>query len=332
MEALVEQQPKSELKVINRKISKFSISNYSNKLNNLVLDSGLAFDLLFTVASKVQKKDKAYEEFATGLVRYTVDINELKELKKIKSKSLSGKKGTLMNAVKKLQGTVIELDYGDGNIYSGSIFGECLYVSNENKIIISIYQNLIPFISAIGFDQYTQLQLQYFVPLKSIYSKRLYMLLSQYRSTGIINMSIEKLRVLMGCEDKYKEYKYLKKKVIKPAIDEIIKKTNIESIHLSEKKTGKSVTSIAFSFNRNFGRMAPKEGAITLFQNETYVKLIEIGVEGHVAELTILQLGVEDCLVAYNLLKKAAKINAIEDYSAYYLKICQNKFNYHWVS
>lgn len=99
-------------------------------------------------------------------------------------------------------------------------------------------------------EQFTKVDLLSVSKLKSIYSIRLYELLSQWISTGYRIISLEDFRFAMDCVDSYKENKSLKLWVIKPAMKEINNKTNL-TVSLENVKRGRKITAFKFIFSEN---------------------------------------------------------------------------------
>ena len=95
---------------------------------------------------------------------------------------------------------------------------------------------------------YTSYDLNSFLSLKSIYSKRLYTLFSHYRGTGRGRVIITKgdMQYLFGVN--YMDFSVLMSKKIRPSIDEIIDKTDIDSINIDKVKRGKNDIAYVFTF------------------------------------------------------------------------------------
>ena len=73
-------------------------------------------------------------------------------------------------------------------------------------------------------EQFTKIDLLSISKLKSIYSIRLYEIISQFGSTGYRVISLDDFRFSMDCLERYKENKELIKFVVKPALKEINQK------------------------------------------------------------------------------------------------------------
>ena len=86
------------------------------------------------------------------------------------------------------------------------------------------------------------------IHLENCHSETLYELLKQYESIGSRELSIRKLREILGLKNKYPLYANLKVKVLSPAVKEINKFTDINT-EFKELKIGKRVDKIKFIIN-----------------------------------------------------------------------------------
>ena len=97
-------------------------------------------------------------------------------------------------------------------------------------------------------DNFTRYQLSKIAHLKSNYSIRLFELLRQFEFKQERVISLEELRIMLQIEDKYKDFRDLNKRILKPAIDELNQKTHY-AITIQTLKTLRRVTHIQFYFS-----------------------------------------------------------------------------------
>ena len=97
-------------------------------------------------------------------------------------------------------------------------------------------------------EQFTQVDLLSVSKLKSVYSIRLYELLSQWKSTGYRSMTLEDFRFSMDCQNVYTRLNNLTARVINPAIKEINAKTGLTITSLENIKRGRRITGLKFHF------------------------------------------------------------------------------------
>jgi plasmid replication initiation protein len=126
------------------------------------------------------------------------------------------------------------------------------YHKGEGRVKLLFSDDVIPYLGQLK-EQFTSYKLHHVSGLKSTHSIRLYELLMQFKNTGKRIVSIDEFRVFFGLRDKYTSkdkyplFKDLNKSVITPAIKELNKKTDLV-VSLEKKKTGRTVTSLIFSF------------------------------------------------------------------------------------
>lgn len=122
---------------------------------------------------------------------------------------------------------------------------------HDSKVVIKFGYSISIELAGM-LDEFTQTDLLDVAKLDSFYAVRLYELLMQFASTGILMITVEELRAVMHTTDKYPKFAQFNQRVIKPAFEDIKKKMphlnlNIEYI---KRKHSRSVTSINFTFTR----------------------------------------------------------------------------------
>ena len=91
----------------------------------------------------------------------------------------------------------------------------------RNSIItITIDKELLPELLALAHG-YTKYSIQVAFNSSSIYTSKLYKLASHWRDKGFFEISIERLREILGIVDKYDVPSRIKKWIIDPATDEL---------------------------------------------------------------------------------------------------------------
>ena len=99
-------------------------------------------------------------------------------------------------------------------------------------------------------EQFTQVNLLSINQLRSVYSIRLYELLSQFKSTGYRAMVLDDFRFAMDCTDAYKTTKSLKQWIIRPAVKELNLKSDL-IVEVEDIKRGRTITGFKFYFKEN---------------------------------------------------------------------------------
>ncbi|WDE96044.1 replication initiation protein [Lentisphaera profundi] len=106
---------------------------------------------------------------------------------------------------------------------------------------------------------YTRYKMINLIHMENCYSESLYELLKQYETIGKRNVSIEKLRIMLGLERKYPLYSNLRVKVLEPAVEEINKFSDI-TISYQEAKEGRKISSLNFEIKPDPNNEFIKEG------------------------------------------------------------------------
>lgn len=118
---------------------------------------------------------------------------------------------------------------------------------------VVLHEDIIPYISQLR-QQFTQLMLDDVVDFSSFYSYRIYLMMMQFRSTGICTIKISDLRETLELKNKYEATKDLRKWVVDTAIDEISEKSPF-NVTYDMTKTGRKFTHLVLKFK-------PKKGKI----------------------------------------------------------------------
>lgn len=130
----------------------------------------------------------------------------------------------------------------------------CAEYDGEGSLTLCLGEQMRPYLLELN-KWYTQYQIKEIIGMKSVYGIRLYEILkcdeNKSRDTkNIFTYEIQKLREILGCEDKYKQIGQFKEKVIEKAISEINDNTDL-FVYLDYIKTGRKVTAVQFELNVN---------------------------------------------------------------------------------
>jgi len=193
------------------------------------------------MASMIKKNDE-------DLKMYEFKINELLELFQVKDQS---KYKEIPKQTRELMGNVLTFKT-DKKIIQVPFLNYCEYETGAGILRVQFHPFLKPFYLYLSKENpYTKYELKNILPLKSIYSIRIYELLKQYEKIGKRTIGIEKLRELFQIKKtEYVRYNDFKRKVLQQAQKELPLKTDI-SFEFEEIKTGRKVTSIGFNIKAN---------------------------------------------------------------------------------
>jgi len=117
----------------------------------------------------------------------------------------------------------------------------------DGTVEIMFSNQIVPYLTNLR-ENFTRYQLSKVSHLKSNYSIRLFELLRQFEFKKERIVSLEGLKIMLQIENKYQEFRDLNKWVLKPAINELNKKTQY-SIMIQPLKKLRRVTHIQFYFS-----------------------------------------------------------------------------------
>ena len=162
-------------------------------------------------------------------------------------------KSEMKSAYKELRAaadTVVGLTfYMDDAKQEKSVFVQSAkYCDGEGYVEIRFSYDVIPLISQLK-EKFTMYLLEDVKGFKSLYGMRLFELIMQYKDFDVREVEIAWLRKIWSIEDKYPSMKDFKLRVIKPAIDDINKRSGW-SISYTQRKTGRRVTHLQFEYHR----------------------------------------------------------------------------------
>lgn len=165
---------------------------------------------------------------------------------------------------------------------------------------------------------YALLNLSVVNSLSGKYSLPLYELLADYKKVLKLNISIEKLKELIGVgESEYKKIGHLKERVLNPSIAEINEKTDLTVSYITEKIESRSITHVNFSIIDKFNQMNPVESS-------AYHLLKSKGLSESTAKKFAKQLSKKNILDAIESLEKAIKRGSVKNIQAYLTHLLQN--------
>ncbi|MBF0344336.1 MAG: replication initiation protein, partial [Nitrospirae bacterium] len=192
------------------------------------------------------------EDFRT----YKMMISDFMEMLEIEHK---GTYRRVQIITRKLMESVIEIQEPDG-ILQIAWFSSVKYYDGEGYVELCFDPKLKPYLLGLK-ERFLSYKLRNIVQLKSAYSIRIYEILKQYQKIGTRRIDIHYLKGLLGLSvNDYVLYADLKKRVIVPAMDELLQKTDI-IFTFKEIKEGKKVTDLEFTIiaNRPVDNITPKK-------------------------------------------------------------------------
>lgn len=239
--------------------------------SNVLIESSYSLTVLEQkvlriLASMIKKDDIDFKE-------YKFTTKDLMQVMNIKNKRFYN---DLDNLTDLLMKRIIKIKNKENNEFEKYHFLDVAKYKN-GILTLKIHPELKPFY--LNLDWYSKYQLGNIMQFKSTYSFRFYELLKQYQNLNERILTVDDLRFKLDIGKKeYPMYANLKQKVIKPAINEINKKTDLR-IEVEEIKEIRKVKSIKFYIKSNKKVAAPKAIDEITATTETHIETIEQQIE-----------------------------------------------------
>ena len=120
------------------------------------------------------------------------------------------------------------------------------YMKGEGMIKLGFSPEITPYLTMLH-KRFTSYRLSDVAELGSAYSVRLFEMLAQFQTTGLLRISVDELKERLQLEDKYGRFANLKARVINPATRELTQKTSVDVTWTPIKK-GRNVETLEFRF------------------------------------------------------------------------------------
>jgi len=192
-------------------------------------------DIVITLLTSISKEDEDFKDY-----KFTIGELEEKTGRKWNSKQLKDTVKSLMT--KPLELPTENSDWEIVNWFS--------YFKYEKSLITCRFdKRLKPYLLEIIGTRILA-DFRHLLPMKSSYSKRMYLLLKQYNKIGSRTFDIEHLQDILKVPNSHKLYSNFKIKVLKRAEIDINKFTDLE-VELSERKRARRVVEVTYSIKKN---------------------------------------------------------------------------------
>ncbi|MDJ1089979.1 replication initiation protein [Macrococcoides caseolyticum] len=223
---------------------------YHNNLNSVVFGKFTAneMNLFFSIISQVRDK-------GDSVIKFT--WNDLRNLSQYKPTHID----RFVNDLDKTYRKMLELNYGQTFIEKNRISYNRFVLFTSFNITcdgdeqgnIDVSKGLVtlkinPELRHIlnDLEQWTQYSLEDFIKLKSTYSKTVFRLLKQFRTTGYLKLSIEEFKEQLNVPASYR-MSHINKKIIEVVENELTTHfDNLKIKKLKAKKKGSPVVAIEF--------------------------------------------------------------------------------------
>jgi plasmid replication initiation protein len=196
----------------------------------------LELDFIYAFISTIKDEDERFKDYQLTLQDLENKLQKRLQLEKIEYifESLI-KKSFKINNDKRLA------------VYSFFTYLE--YDKETKTMTVNFNEKLKPHL--IQLKTYAKGDFKYLLQFRSEYSKRLYMLISQWKTAGKKLYSVDELREMLAVNQKY-TYGEFKRTVLKKAEEELKKNSDV-FFTFEEQKQGKKVTHVLFNIIRSGG-------------------------------------------------------------------------------
>ena len=213
----------------------------------LIVKSNQVIEASYQLSSTEQRivlaaisKISRYEEITDDEI-YRVTVDDLKNLGVHEKTAYRD----LKDGVNRLYDRSINLAIDDESIKMRWV-QSIRFLESKSVVGLRFSKEILPFISNLS-REFTKYSLSDIAGMSSAYAIRIYELLSQYRSIGKREISVESLRKMLELGKRYHLFADLKRWVIDTAVDQINEYSPL-NVTYEQKKTGRKVTHILFSF------------------------------------------------------------------------------------
>ena len=236
---------------------------YHNNLNKIALSNFNQRELsIFFTACSIMK-DK-------GISEVNVTFSELEKIIGISFKDKNELVQYLQNLSNKLLNLTTNIE-SDGVYISFVLFKTFVIDTNKNLLTMKVNEDFSYILNDLT-KNFTLFELQEFNNLESVYSKNLYRLLKQFKTTGIFKIEMSEFRRLLDIPSKYRMCD-INKRILSPAMNEVSR--YFTSLKLNKIKEGRSIKYLEFTFNKEKKSTKQEDNTIDISANIKTTEVIE---------------------------------------------------------
>lgn len=236
---------------------------YHNNLNKIALSNFNQRELsIFFTACSIMK-DK-------GISEVNVTFSELEKIIGISFKDKNELVQYLQNLSNKLLNLTTNIE-NDGVYISFVLFKTFVIDTNKNLLTMKVNEDFSYILNDLT-KNFTLFELQEFNNLESVYSKNLYRLLKQFKTTGIFKIEMSEFRRLLDIPSKYRMCD-INKRILSPAMNEVSR--YFTSLKLNKIKEGRSIKYLEFTFNKEKKSTKQEDNTIDISANVKTTEVIE---------------------------------------------------------
>lgn len=221
--------------------------------------NSLTLDILHVYLAQINKNDS--ELFS---IKFNIGYLENKLGKQIDRRNLDFVTTELLT-------TIIRIELGEKKELKTSWCASAIYDQKENTLELEISKYLKDYLLNLK-EKFVLSDYKTLSELSGTYTKRIYLMISQYAATGIFRTKVDSLKELLNIEDKYPVYADFKKRVLTDSIKQINNMLDINLI-VEEEKNGKKIETLIFKFNKNkYSKIEHKDLVEQWLKEETIIE------------------------------------------------------------
>ena len=215
------------------------VVKYKNELNTIPMRKFNAkeMDLFFSICAKMKRKH-------TNMVRFTFE--ELRDLSDYKMTATTHFVKDLENVYDKMLNLKYRVEDTEGTIDKFVLFTKFRINPLKKYVEISVQPELEYILNELT-NEFTQFELQEFTNLTSSYSKTMYRLLKQFRSTGFYTIKVTEFRELLDIPKSYR-MTHITQKILSPIEKELSQYFDPFQIKKIKAKKGNRIDRFEFYF------------------------------------------------------------------------------------
>lgn len=221
------------------------------KANKLIetsykLGSREQFFILYLIA-KISQED-------TGFKKYQMHYSDVARILNFDGRRRIANKSDVFKLMQNLNNNPIRFTDGDEDVQSVWIT-ELRSNRKTGVLTFTFPESLNDYLLQLR-QHFTQYNIHNIVYLNG-HSTRMYEILKRYEFKKQVTLTVEKLKFFLGIPDKYPEFYEFKRRILKPAQEELLKYTDLSFTYEPVKKEGKKVITLRFIINKNVPEKQP---------------------------------------------------------------------------
>lgn len=176
---------------------------------------------------------------------FEMNVADFADFLELKRKDIHN---VMIDTTREMASRVVEFINEDQELIQMPVLSKVHY--KKGCVEIKVNSELAPYLIELK-NQFTKFSLSEVLSFKSLYSIRIYQILSQWIYKNSVEYTIQELRFILNInEGEYKKYGHFKARVLEIALQEINTNSTL-NYGYQELKTGKKVTSIKFIIENN---------------------------------------------------------------------------------